>query len=106
MDIQKEAFLQLLGRDELQRFKTLQPAINYLRYRLMDERNQSVVEHDLNSRLTPVKYDDLHRGESFARFQTDFFPRHQYTSPSPFRTDRNQPTRYQLTKPSLHSTPI
>ena len=67
----------------------------------MDVRNQNEVKHDLHSRLTPAKYDDLHRGESFTRQQTDFFPRHQYASPSPFRTDRNQPTRYQLTKPSL-----
>ena len=101
LGIQKDAFLQLLGRDELQRFKTLQPAIKYIRYRLMDVRNQSEVKHDLDSRLTPVKYDDLHRGESFTRQQTDFVPRHQYASPSPFRTDRNQPTRYQPTKPSL-----
>ena len=41
-------------------------------YRLMDIRNQSEVKHDLDSRLTPVKYDDLHRGESFTRQQTDF----------------------------------
>ena len=59
------------------------------------------IKHDLDSRLTPVKYDDLHRGESFTRQQTDFVPRHQYASTSPFRTDRNQPTRYQPTKPSL-----
>ena len=85
LGIQKEAFLQLLGRNELQ------PAIKYIRYRLMDVRNQSEVKHDLDSRLTPVKYDDLHRGESFTRQQTDFVPRHQYASPSPFSTDRNQP---------------
>ena len=84
LSIVKEAFLQLLGRDELQRFKTLQPAIKYIRYRLMDVRNQSEVKHDLDSRLTPVKYDDLHRGESFTRQPTDFVPRHQYPSPSPF----------------------
>ena len=75
--------------------------IKYIRYRLMDVQNQSEVKHDLNSRLTPVKYDDLHRGESFMRQQTDFVPRHQYASPSPLRTDRNQPTRYQPTKPTL-----
>ena len=46
LGIQKEAFLQLLGRDELQRFKTLQPAIKYIRYRLMDVRNQREVKHD------------------------------------------------------------
>ena len=63
---------------------------------------ESEVKHVLDSRLTPVKYDDLHRGESFTRQQTDFVPRrHQHASPSPFRTDRNQPTRYQPTKPSL-----
>ena len=67
----------------------------------MDVRNQSEVKHDLDSRLTPVKYDDRHRGESSTRQQTDYVPRHQYASPSPFRTDRNQPTRYQPTKPSL-----
>ena len=39
LGIQKGSFLQLLGRDELQRFKTLQPAIKYIRYRLMDVRN-------------------------------------------------------------------
>ena len=67
----------------------------------MDVRNQSEVKHDLDSRLTPVKYDDRHHGESFTRQQTDFVPRHQYASPSPFCTDRNQPTRYQSTKSSL-----
>ena len=114
LGIQKEAFLQLLGRDELQRFKTLQPAIKYIRYRLMDVRNQSEVKHDLDSRLTPVKNDDLHRGECFTRQQTDSVPRHQYASPSPFRTNRNQPPRNQPAQPSLaalhtcpnNSTPI
>ena len=96
LGIQKEAFLQLLGRDELQRFKTLQPAIKYIRYRLMNVRNQSEVKHDLDSRLTPVKYDDMHRSESSTRQQTDFVPHHQYASPSPF-----QLTKYQPTKPSL-----
>ena len=79
----------------------LQPAIKYIHYRLIDVRNQSEVKHDLDSRLTPVKYDDLNRGESFTRQQTDFVPRHQCASPSPFRTDRNHSTRYQPTKPSL-----
>ena len=101
LGIQKKAFLQLLGRDKLQRFKTLQPAIKYIRYRLIDVRNQSEAKHDSDSRLTPVKYDDLYCGESFTRQQIDFAPRHQYASPSPFRTHRYQSSRYQPTKPSL-----
>ena len=72
----------------------------------MDVRNQSEVKHDLDSRLTPVKYDDLHRGESFTRQQTDFVPRHQYASSSPFHTDRSQPTNTSQQSPLLlHFTP-
>ena len=96
LGIQKEAFLQLLGRDELQRFKTLQPAIKYIRYKMMDVRNQSEVKHDLDSRLTPVKYGDLHHGESFTRQQTDFVPCHQYASPSPFHTTNKIPANKAL----------
>ena len=51
LGIQKETFLQLLKSDKLQRFRTLQPAIKHIRYRLMDIRNQSEVKHDLDSRL-------------------------------------------------------
>ena len=100
LGIQKESILQLLGRDELQRFKTLQPAIKYIRYRLMDVRNQSEIKHDLDSRLTPVKYDDLHRGETFTRQQNDFVSRQPYTS-SKFGSDKNNNTQYQPTRASL-----
>ena len=101
LGIQKESILQLLGRDELQRFKTLQPAIKYIRYRLMDVRNQSEIKHDLDSRLTPVKYDDLHRGETFTRQQTDFISREPNSSN--FRPDNTQNTQYQPTRTSLAS---
>ena len=101
LGIQKESILQLLGRDELQRFKTLQPAIKYIRYRLMDVRNQSEIKHDLDSRLTPVKYDDLHRGETFTRQQTDFISREP--NASNFRPDNTQNTQYQPTRTSLAS---
>ena len=68
---QKEAVLQWLGKDELSKHKTLELAVRYVRSKLMEGRAQSEARQDLDSKLTPIKYEDIRRtqGESFQRQQ-------------------------------------
>ena len=101
LGVQKDAFLQLLGRDELTRFKTLEPAIKFIRYKLMEVRNQSEIKLDLDSKLTPIRYDDLHQGESHTRQQTEFVPRQPFAPTNRFRSEESHKSRYQPTKSSL-----
>ena len=68
---QKEAVLQWLGKDELSKHKNLELAVRYVRSKLMEGRAQSEARQDLDSKLTPIKYEDIRRtqGESFQRQQ-------------------------------------
>ena len=105
LGIQKEVSLQLLGRNELQRFKTLQPAIKYIRYRLMDVRNQSEVKHDLDSKLTPMMISVLASPSRDSK-QTSFLA---INTPHLLRfaqTGINQQDTSQQSPLLLHSTPI
>ena len=80
---QKEAVLQWLGKDELSKHKTLELAVRYVRSKLMEGRAQSEARQDLDSKLTPIKYEDIHRtqGESFQRQQ--YIPKsRQSTAPN------------------------
>ena len=66
----------------------------------MEVRNQSEIKGDLDSTLTPIRYDDLHRGESYARQQHDFVPRSQPFSSNSQQDDHHKP-RFQPSRPSL-----
>ena len=68
---QKDSILQWLGRDNLCKFKTLDPAVKYIRKMLLEGRTQSESRLDFDSKLTPIKYDDLRhtQGESYSRQQ-------------------------------------
>ena len=68
---QKDAFIQFFGSDRLKKFKTAESAVVYIRAQLMDARSKSESRQDLDSKFTPIKYDDLRHtsGESHTRQQ-------------------------------------
>ena len=80
---QKEALLQWLGKDELQKHKTLEPCIKYIRVKLNEARSQSEARHDLDAKLTPVRYEEIRatQGESFTRHQVTSQGRTVYKQP-------------------------
>ena len=81
---QKEGVLQLLGKDELTKHKTLEPAVKYIRTKLMELRLQCENRQDLDSKLTPVRYEDIRhtQGESHTRQQTNFTAKPQNQFPA------------------------
>jgi hypothetical protein len=95
---QKEALLQWLGKDELQKHKTLEPCIKYIRVKLNEARSQSEARHDLDAKLTPVRYEEIRatQGESFTR--------HQVTSQ--VRTASKQPDNNTKFRPRYSLTAI
>ena len=68
---QKEAIQQWLGIDNLRKYKTIDTAAKYIRTKLMEARALSESRQDLDSKFTPMRYDDiLHTtGESYTRQQ-------------------------------------
>ena len=99
---QKEAVLQWLGKDELSKHKTLELAVRYVRSKLMEGRAQSEARQDLDSKLTPIKYEDIRRtqGESFQRQQ--YIPKsRQSTAPN---TERFHDSKSRTSFASLNLT--
>lgn len=90
---QKDAILQWLGKDELQKHKTLAPAVKYIRTKLMNGKAQSEERQDFQHQLTPLKYEDIRKtqGESHQRNQTHFAPRHQPLAQSDYRSSHFKP---------------
>jgi hypothetical protein len=68
---QKEAILQWLGKDELIKHKDLTTAFKFIRFRLMEGRTQSEQRQDFDSKLTPVRWNEVRhtQGESHSRHQ-------------------------------------
>lgn len=68
---QKSPILQWLGKDELSKHKTLLVAVKYIKSKLLEAKTQSDGRQDLDSKLTPIKYDDVRdtQGESYTRHQ-------------------------------------
>jgi hypothetical protein len=64
---QKDAILQWLGKDELVKHKTVELAVKYIRSKLMEGRSQSESRQDFDSKLTPIRYEDIRQtqGESY-----------------------------------------
>ena len=85
---QKDAILNWLGKDDLQKYKTLAPAIKYVRNKLMTARSESESPQDFQHQLTPIKYEDIRKtqGESTQRQQVNFTPRQQYSAQSSQRS--------------------
>jgi hypothetical protein len=71
---QKDSILQWLGKDELSKHKLLEPAVKYIRSKLMEGRLQSEARQDFDSKLTPIRYEDIRhtQGESNTRQQINF----------------------------------
>ena len=69
---QKDAILQWLGKDDLTKHKTLESAVKFIRFKLMEGRSQSEARQDFDSQLTPMRWGELRhtQGESYARHQT------------------------------------
>lgn len=68
---QKNSILQWLGKDELSKHKTLLIAVKYIKSKLLEGKTQSDARQDLDSKLTPIRYDDIRhtQGESHTRQQ-------------------------------------
>ena len=90
---QKDSVMQWLGKDNLSKYKTLDPAIKYVRAKLMEGRSHSEAKTDFDAKLTPIRYDDVRhtQGESNTRLQTPSLghPVSSYDSPR----SRHLPTR-------------
>lgn len=71
---QKDAVLQLLGKDELVKYKTIELAVKYIRTKLMEGRLGCEARQDFDAKLSPVRYEDIRhtQGESYTRQQTSF----------------------------------
>lgn len=79
----KDAILQWLGKDELVKHKTVELAVKYIRSKLMDGRSQSEARQDFDSKLTPIRYEDIRhtQGESYQRQQVHLPNRQSPTNP-------------------------
>jgi hypothetical protein len=95
---QKEAVLQWLGKDELVKHKTLESGVKYIRMKLMEGRLHSESRQDFDSKLTPVRYEDIRhtQGESFTRQQSSFNakPQSKFPSRMPYSKDTRMPTSF------------
>ena len=77
---QKDGVLQWLGKDELVKHKTVALAVKYIRAKFMEARLQSEARQDLDSKLTPIRYEDIRhtQAESFQRSQVNVPARPQF----------------------------
>ena len=103
---QKDAVLQWLGKDELVRHKTLESGIKYVRMKLMEGRLHSEARQDFDSKLTPVRYEDIRhtQGEAYTRQQSSFNAKPQNKFPSAFNKDNRTPTSFSAIT-DQHSSP-
>ena len=78
---QKEAIQQWLGKDDLTKYKNMEPAVKFIRAKLMEARAQSEARQDLDSKLTPIRYEDIRhtQGENHTRQQISL-PYKQHSS--------------------------
>ena len=69
---QKESILQWLGKDNLSKHKSLESAVKFIRFKLMEGRSHSEARQDFDSQLTPMRWSELRhtQGESYSRHQT------------------------------------
>jgi hypothetical protein len=89
---QKDSMLQWLGKDNLTKFKTLEPAVKFIRARLMEGRSASEARQDFDAKLTPIRYDDiLHtQAESHTRFQVPHLGSNYGTQQAPRSQQQSQ----------------
>ena len=69
---QKDSILQWLGKDNLCKHKSLESAVKFIRFKLMEGRSHSEARQDFDSQLTPMRWSELRhtQGESYGRHQT------------------------------------
>jgi hypothetical protein len=93
---QKNSILQWLGKDELSKHKTLPAAVKFIKSKLLEGQTQSDGRQDLDSKLTPIKYDDVRhtQGESYSRQQIHTPTGPSYHTPDNSKTYQN---RYKTT---------
>jgi hypothetical protein len=89
---QKDSMLQWLGKDNLTKFKTLEPAVKFIRAKLMEGRSASEARQDFDAKLTPIRYDDiLHtQAESHTRFQVPHLGSHYGSQEAPRSQHQSQ----------------
>ena len=90
---QKDSVMQWLGKDNLSKYKTLDPAVKFIRAKLMEGRSQSEARMDFDAKLTPIRYEDVRhtQGESNIRMQTP--SQGHNVSPYDPSKSRHQPSR-------------
>jgi hypothetical protein len=98
---QKDSILQWLGKDELMKHKTLEPAVKFIRSRMMQGSAQSEARQDFNAKLTPIRYEDLRhtQGESNTRQQINFSNRQNSNPPDHCSTHRIHVPGFQTLDP-------
>ena len=89
LDSQKASVMQWLGKDYLTKYKTLEPAVKFVRAKLMEGRSHSEIRQDFDA----IRYDDIRhsQGVTNTRFQTPSYS-HQASSYEPPRA-RQMPSR-------------
>ena len=78
---QKEAIQQWLGKDDLTKYKSMEPTVKFIRAKLMEARAHSEARQDLDSKLTLIRYEDIRhtQGENHTRQQISL-PYKQHSS--------------------------
>ena len=68
---QEDSILQWLGKDNLSKHKSLESAVKFIRFKLMEGRSHSEARQDFDSQLTPMRWSELRhtQGESYSRHQ-------------------------------------
>jgi hypothetical protein len=80
---QRDPLQQLLGKDNLTKFKDLDSALKFIRNKLMEGRAHSEARQDFDAMLTPIRYDDyLTQGESTNRLQVTTTPKTVFPRPN------------------------
>ena len=89
---QKNSVLQWLGKDELCKHKTILSAVKYVKSKLLEAQTQSDGRQDLDSKLTPIKYEDVRhtQGESYSRQQIHTPLGASYQTPDNNRSYQNR----------------
>ena len=64
-----EAIQQWLEKNDLTKYKAIEPAVKFIRKKLMGARVQSEARQDPDSKLAPIRYDDIRNGELYQRHQ-------------------------------------
>ena len=94
---QKDSILQWLGKDNLSKHKSLESAVKFIRFKLMEGRSHSEARQDFDSQLTPMRWSELRhtQGESYSR--------HQNATSTPSHVLNQRVAEVQKTRPAFRT---